>query len=86
MPDMDQVNPNEAINEQRAALAALEQLLRDAETAHAAYERDLGHPDDNWPAFYARYLFDRLPFGPGYPERIEVTPEDLPSTEPYVSG
>jgi hypothetical protein len=38
----------------------LEQLLRDAEHAHGAYEATLGHADDNWPAWYARYIIERL--------------------------
>ena len=38
----------------------LEQLLRDAEQAHGAYEATLGLPDDNWPAWYARYIMERL--------------------------
>jgi hypothetical protein len=38
----------------------LEQLLRDAEQAHGVYEATLGHPDDNWPAWYARYIMERL--------------------------
>ena len=39
----------------------LEQLLREAEVAHAAYERELGHADDNWPAWYAAWIVERLP-------------------------
>ena len=38
----------------------LEQLLREAEQAHGAYEATLGHRDDNWPAWYARYIMERL--------------------------
>jgi hypothetical protein len=38
----------------------LEQLLRDAEQAHGVYEATLGHPDDNWPAWYARYIMEQL--------------------------
>jgi hypothetical protein len=38
----------------------LEQLLREAEQAHGAYEATLGHPDENWPAWYARYIIERL--------------------------
>jgi len=36
-------------------------LLREAEAAHGAYERQLGHRDDDWPTWYARYLLERLP-------------------------
>lgn len=38
----------------------LERLLREAEAAHAAYEQETGTRDDNWPAWYARYIVDRL--------------------------
>jgi hypothetical protein len=36
------------------------ELLREAEQAHGAYEATLGHPDDNWPAWYARHIMERL--------------------------
>lgn len=39
----------------------LERLLREAEQAHAAYETEQGHRDDNWPAWYAKYIVERLP-------------------------
>ena len=35
-------------------------LLREAEEAHGAYERQLGHRDEDWPTWYARYLLARL--------------------------
>lgn len=35
-------------------------LLREAEAAHAEYERSLGRPDDDWPAWYARYIAGKL--------------------------
>lgn len=38
----------------------LAQLLREAKAAHAEYERETGEPDEDWPAWYARYLLDRL--------------------------
>jgi hypothetical protein len=38
----------------------LAQLLRDAEKAHGEYEKGLGHPDEDWPAWYAAYIVDRL--------------------------
>jgi hypothetical protein len=38
----------------------LAELLRDAEHAHADFERELGHRDDEWPAWYAGYIVDRL--------------------------
>jgi hypothetical protein len=30
--------------------------LRRAAEAHHAYEEELGHPDSDWPAWYAHYL------------------------------
>ncbi len=38
----------------------LAQLLRDAEKAHGAYERTLGHRDDDWPTWYAGYMLRKL--------------------------
>ncbi len=38
----------------------LADLLRAAEQAHAAYERELGRRDEDWPSWYARYMIDRL--------------------------
>jgi hypothetical protein len=38
----------------------LAELLRDAERAHGAYERELGARDDDWPSWYAQYMLDRL--------------------------
>lgn len=38
----------------------LAQLLREAEQAHAAYERELGVRDDDWPSWYAQFIVGRL--------------------------
>jgi hypothetical protein len=38
----------------------LASLLREAERAHAEYERELGSRDEDWPAWYAGYILDRL--------------------------
>ena len=38
----------------------LARLLREAEQAHAAYERELGHRDEDWPGWYADYILRRL--------------------------
>ncbi len=35
-------------------------LLREAEGAHGEYERELGSRDEDWPAWYAAYILDRL--------------------------
>ena len=38
----------------------LADLLREAERAHAEYERELGRRDEDWPSWYAGYLLDQL--------------------------
>ena len=38
----------------------LAELLREAERAHAVYEKELGSRDDDWPGWYAGYILDRL--------------------------
>ena len=38
----------------------LRTLLRVAESAHAAYERERGEPDDDWPTWYAAFIVKRL--------------------------
>lgn len=52
----------------------LERLLREAEQAHGDFERSLGRRDENWPSWYADYIFERLPH------------EAEPSAEPYIAG
>ncbi len=41
-------------------VARLADLLREAERAHAGYEKSLGHADPDWPQWYARHIYDRL--------------------------
>ncbi|WP_156300709.1 hypothetical protein [Thermococcus sp. EP1] len=36
------------------------QLLKEAETAHAEYEKKLGKRDENWPEWYAEYIIEKL--------------------------
>ena len=36
--------------------AELEAALRDASGAHSEYEGELGHPDPDWPGWYADYM------------------------------
>jgi hypothetical protein len=38
-------------------------LLRCAENAHAAYEKERGSRDDDWPTWYAKYILDNLEEG-----------------------
>jgi hypothetical protein len=38
----------------------LTDLLRDAERAHGAFEKELGRADEDWPTWYAQYILDRL--------------------------
>jgi hypothetical protein len=42
------------------SVETLAQLLREAEQAHGAYERQLGHRDDDWPTWYARHMLGPL--------------------------
>lgn len=41
-------------------VARLTDLLRETERAHGVYEQRLGHPDPDWPKWYARHIYDRL--------------------------
>jgi hypothetical protein len=41
----------------------LAELLREAEQAHAEYERELGRRDEDWPGWYARFVLERLEQG-----------------------
>ena len=36
----------------------LAEILRAAANAHHIHEQSLGHPDSDWPTWYARYIFD----------------------------
>ena len=47
--------------------------LRAAEAAHAVYEQELGHRDEDWPAWYAAFIVDRL----DQPRGIGLDAEDL---------
>jgi hypothetical protein len=38
----------------------LAELLRGAEKAHGEYERELGGRDEDWPAWYAGWILERL--------------------------
>jgi hypothetical protein len=38
----------------------LAQLLREAAESHHEYEQTLGERDDNWAAWYAEYLLERM--------------------------
>jgi hypothetical protein len=38
----------------------LARLLREAEQAHAAYEKELGSRDEDWPGWYADFILRRL--------------------------
>jgi hypothetical protein len=47
--------------------------LREAEAAHGAYEKELGHRDEDWPDWYAKFIVDRL----DQPRGIGLDAEDL---------
>jgi hypothetical protein len=38
----------------------LAKLLREAEHAHGEYEGKLGHPDADWPDWYATYIIGQI--------------------------
>jgi hypothetical protein len=38
----------------------LAQLLRETAQAHHVYEQSLGHPDKEWPQWYAEYMIRKL--------------------------
>ena len=38
----------------------LARLLREAEQAHAEYERGLGERDEDWPSWYAGWILEQL--------------------------
>ncbi|WP_169729437.1 hypothetical protein [Thermoactinospora rubra] len=38
--------------------ADLAEALRRAEAAHGRHEQEIGHPDPDWPAWYAQYMVD----------------------------
>jgi hypothetical protein len=38
----------------------LRTLLRVAESAHGAYEKELGRRDEDWPTWYAQFIVTRL--------------------------
>jgi|HubBroStandDraft_1064217.scaffolds.fasta_scaffold527217_2 hypothetical protein len=48
------------MNEYTLDAEMLATLLREAESAHADYERSLGHADADWPAWYASFIVDEL--------------------------
>ena len=38
----------------------LEELLREAEVAHAQHEQKIGEKDTNWPTWYTEYILQKL--------------------------
>ena len=45
--------------------ADLAAALRRAEEAHGRHEAAIGHPDPDWPDWYAHYMVDEQPPSPG---------------------
>lgn len=43
----------------------LAEALRRAEAAHGQYEKELGHPDPDWPDWYAQYMAQEQAGGSG---------------------
>ena len=48
------------MNRSAITQAALAELLREAEAAHGQYEAGLGHPDQDWPTWYAAFIVAKL--------------------------
>jgi hypothetical protein len=48
------------VEQARLTREELADLLREAERAHAEYERELGQRDEDWPSWYARYIVEKL--------------------------
>lgn len=46
---------------EKMTVEQLAKLLHDAEIAHGKYEESLGHPDPNWPKWYAEWILDQIP-------------------------
>ena len=44
---------------------ALAAALRSAAEAHGHHEEQIGHPDPDWPDWYARYMVDEQSKSPG---------------------
>jgi hypothetical protein len=48
------------VEQDRLTREELADLLREAERAHAEYERELGQRDEDWPSWYAGYIVEKL--------------------------
>jgi hypothetical protein len=49
-----------SVEQTRLTREELADLLREAEQAHAEYERELGERDEDWPSWYAGYIVEKL--------------------------
>ena len=47
----------------------LAQALRRAKAAHSRYEEQIGHPDPDWPDWYAQYM-EQEQAGPGRADEL----------------
>ncbi|MEU6646875.1 hypothetical protein ABZ863_30660 [Saccharomonospora sp. NPDC046836] len=47
------------------SVAELAEAMRRAEAAHGQYEKELGHPDADWPDWYAQYMVREKTGAPG---------------------
>ena len=52
--------PSDGVDAGRLTAAELADLLREAERAHGAYERELGQRDEDWPTWYATWILEQL--------------------------
>ncbi len=48
------------MDSQQITKERLADLLRQAEQAHAEYEKSLGKRDEDWPAWYADFILQKL--------------------------
>jgi hypothetical protein len=49
------------------SVADLAAALRRAEAAHGKHEEEIGHPDPDWPDWYAQYMVDEQAGSSGSP-------------------
>ncbi|WP_084468207.1 hypothetical protein [Actinokineospora inagensis] len=63
--------------------ADLEQALRRAAEAHSRHEQRTGHPDPDWPRWYAEHLTREHRFA-HLPTRVDPTGTTAPTSHPLT--
>lgn len=51
---------SQPMNKEQITKEELTRLLKEAEKAHAEYEKTLGSRDEDWAAWYAEFLIKKL--------------------------